>query len=78
MIVASEEIIISNKIVFEKERYIKKELNSVCCNVVSMMINELSILYMNQTIVQPFDITIDTSNAYVSSDEYNSHNPKGT
>jgi len=71
-------MIINNKRVFEKDRYLVpllKETKSICCSQINIMGTNLRLLYADKEISNPLDLTIDINTPFVTPDEYNYHDP---
>ena len=74
----ANDFIFSNKIVYEKERYLDPHLKgtkSICCQLTNCTGSKICFYYSNKMILQPFDITINVSSPYISPEEYNARDP---
>jgi len=74
--IVGDSCIIFNKISFEKNRYLKPQSKTICCNIMSLIANNFIISYLNKEISKPFNVTIEINNPSIISDEFNAHDPK--
>lgn len=79
IMIAADSLSIGNRVEFESERYLIPSLRtakSVCCSVLSIKGKEISISYLNKQLINPFNILIESSTPYVTSDEILSHDSR--